>query len=338
MDNNKFTEEASLKSILSSFVDSYVNRDKSIKFSDWLADKLRQEIPDMAKEAGEKLAGDIIAAIAGYDKTLDELDHAVDEGQSREEWFAERLAETYADMPLDAVGEKLQQVENDFIASNIQLMWGIDKVQISEAGTADISSIEWNEYSVKDKAYDIGKQVVFAGLAVAANVVKDKMQDSETVDIAGIIKENLQDGLKNDPEEVKAVVAGAVKAAVIKEKVDIPDITIFDMAGVAVEGVEALYDVACGESTMTEAMDKIGRAGVAAGCRYCAGALKGWLWKKPFGPVLVDLLGGLFEHMNGPKFAENVYNVVHDAAVATWEGVKESVAEKIGYLENLLLN
>lgn len=338
MENNKFTEEISLKSILGSFIDSYAKRDKSIAFSAWLGDRLRQEMPDMSAETGEKLAGDIIEAIADYDKTLNELNHAVDAGQSKEEWFAERLAGTYDGMPLDVVGEKLQQIESDLTASNMRLMQEIGETQINRASVADADSIEWNEYSVKDKAYGIGKQVILSGMAVAASVVKDGMQDSETVDIADIVKETLQDGLKKDPEEVKAVVAGVVKVAAENNLVDIPDETIFDMAGVAVEGAEALYDVACGESTMMDAMDKIGRAGVVAGCRYCASVLKGFLATIPFGPLVASLLGGLLDHMKTPKFAENVYTVFHDSAVAAWKSAKEFVTEKIGYLKNMLFN
>lgn len=337
MDNSRLTEEVSMKNVLDGFMDSYAKRDKSMEFSDWLERKLQQEIPDMSEEASKRLVRDIIGAVSDYDKTLEELNAAIDAGQSKEEWFADRLADTYADMPMDAVGEKLQQFENNIAASNMQLMRGIDMSQTEEENSAEAGNTEWNEYSIKDKAYKIGKQVVLSGMAVAANVAKDKMQNDSTVEIGDISKGMLQDGVIQDPEEVKAVVAGAVKVAAEKGLVDIPDAAIGDMAGVAVEGAEALYDAACGECTMTEALDKIGRAGVAAGCRYCAGALKGFLLSKPFGPLLVDLFGGLLDHMESPKFTENVYTVVRDAAIATWEGMKKSVGRIFGSLKRVLL-
>lgn len=90
------------------------------------------------------------------------------------------------------------------------------------------------------------------------------------------------------------------------------------------------------KTTMTEALDKAGRAGVAVGCRCGAAVLKGKLLSVPFfGPPLVVLLGGLFDHMEGPKFAENVYHVVHDAAVATFEGIKETDKQTLYGLSNL---
>ena len=113
--------------------------------------------------------------------------------------------------------------------------------------------------------------------------------------------------------------------------------TICDMAGVAVEGTEALADVASGKSTMIEAMDRTGRAAVAAGCRYCSGALKGFIITSvPFGPLVVKLLGGLFEHMESPRFFNNVYTTVRDLAVATWEGAKSAAGEIVSIPLSLL--
>ena len=336
MDNDKFMGQTSLKGVLGSFIDSYVKREKSIEFSDWLESRLRQEMPDMPEEASKKLAGEIIGAVLDYDKTLEGLNAAVDAGQPKEEWLAEQLAGTYADMPMDAAGGKLQQIEGEISASNAQLMREIGNTQMDGGNAADTGNIEWNEYSVKDKAYQIGKQAVLSGMAVAANVVKSKVQGNGTCDLDDMVKEALQDALANNPEEVKATVAGAVKVAAEKGMVDIPDETIYDMAGVAVEGAGALFDAASGKSTMLDALEKIGRAGVAAVCRFGKNALKGVLSHIPaVGPMLVNLTGGLLDYMGTPKFAENAYAVVRGAAVAVWEGFKGVVNKGIGLFKEL---
>lgn len=334
MDKHEFVEELSMKDILDGFISSYAERDMNEEFVRWLEDKLRQEVPDMPNAASEKMAAEIIKAVEDYDETLDELNVAIDAGQSKEEWLVERLSDTYADVPFDAVGKRLQQIENDFAVSNMKLMQEINKAEGNAISVIDADPVEWNEYSVKNKVYEIGNQVILNGVAVAANVLKEKVQD-DAVDISGIVKETFQDGLIKDSEEVKVVVAGAIKVAAEKglENIlpkDTPMDVIGGLAGAAVEGAEALFDVANGESTMLDAMDKIGRANVAAGCRYLSGALKERLSEVPiFGPMLVDLAGGLLKHMDGPKFAENVYIVVRDAAVAMWEGVKESHTAKV---------
>lgn len=332
MEKREFTEKTSVEDILGSFVSSYAERDRSVEFSQWLGYRLRREIPDMSEETCKELADEIIGAVADYDRRRRELDAAIDDGQSKEEWFAGYLAKKCEDMPLDVAGERLQQIEDDLIISNMQLIQKIDEGQAEavEVSGADDDPVEWNEYSVKNKAYEIGNQIILTGIAAAANVLKEKEQRDEAVDISGIVVETFRDGLKNDSGEVRAVVAGAVRAAAEKGMADIvsqdtPTAVITDMAGVAVESAEALFDVVNGESTMTDAMDRMGRASVAAGCRYASDVLEGKVAKVPYvGPILVDLAGGLLEHMKAPKFTENVYNTVRDAAVATWEGVKKS--------------
>lgn len=341
MDNHEFEKETSLKDVLGSFIRSYTERDKGIEFSAWLENRLQQEIPDMSQGACEKLAGEIIEAVAGYNKTLNELNTAIDGGQSKEEWFAGRLSETYADMSLDIAGERLQQIENDLTVSNMQLIQEVDETQaeIGEVSVIEGNSIEWNEYSIKNKAYEIGNQVILTGITAAANVLKERVQSDEAVDIGSIVMDTLQDGLKNDSGEVKAVVAGAVKVAVEKGLTDIvsedtPTGIISDMAGAAVESAEALFDAASGESTVTEALDKIGRA-VTAGCCHCAcDVLKGCLSKVPrVGSALVVLAGGLFDRMKRPEFAENVYTTVRGVATSAWEGVKR-VGQGLKFLTN----
>lgn len=341
MDKSGFLEAQAVRDILNSFISSYAERDKSLEFSGWLEDKLRQEIPDMPKEISIKLANEIIEAVAGYDQTLHELNVAIEAGQSKEEFFAEHMAQSYADLPADVVGEKLQLIESGYTVSNLQLIQELDATQQEEIPAADADSVNWNEYSLKDKTYQIGKKVGLAGLAVAANAIKNNMQNSDHVSLRDAVSEELEDGLQTEPREVKAAVAGAVKIAAVKGLSDLlpsdtPTEYICDMAGAAVEGAEALFDAANGDITMTEALDKTGMAGVAAACRFNAGMLKGKLMAVPvFGPVLVNLLGGLLDHMEGPQYAENTYHVVRDAAIATWKGIKASGKRMIRCLANL---
>lgn len=330
-------EGTSLKDILGSFMDSYTERDGNGEFSDWLEGKLREEIPDLSEEAGEKLAGDIIEAVAAYDKTLSELKAAAENGQSREGWFADRLLENYAGMSPADTGRELLQIEENLAVSNSRLMQGISENQaeaVAEGGETAEFPVEWNEYSIRDKAREIGGQVALTGIAAAANVMKERAQNEDAADISGAVMETLQSGLIKDSSETKAVVAGAVEAAVkkgVKNIVpeDIADDDNIDLigniAGAAVEGAEAMVDVAAGESTMAEALDRIGRAAVASGGRMVSGALKTWLCSVPYvGPVLVDVAGGLLDHLHSPKFVQNAYKTIRDAAADAWEGVKNS--------------
>jgi hypothetical protein len=327
--NSRLSEETKLKEILERFIGSYVERDQSVDFADWLAQRLRQEMPGLASDASEKLSGEIIEGVKAYDQALSDLNAAIESGQSKEEWLAERTVEACSDMFNDSAGNSLNQVYNDLDATNIALMEEIEGTAEHSTTIEDVETVEWNEYSVKNKALDIGKQAVMSGLGVAAEAIKRNIERGEDVDVNEVIGQALQGGLKKAKGEVKAAVAGAIKAAAEKGLADLlpsdtPVETICDMAGATVESAEALLGAAMGEIPLTEALDKAGRANVAAGCRYAAGVLKGALVCIPyFGPIVAWLAEGLLEHMKSPKFVENVYTVVRNAAKATWEGMKE---------------
>lgn len=334
-------DERTLKSVVGSFMESYAQRDRETDFSVWLENRLRQEMPELPEGSEQKLVQDIVAAVADYDKMRAELDEAMGAGMSKEEWFAEQMSEGCAGMENDVVGKTLLQIEQGLTASDVQLMQEMDGTQQYKMEEADAEPIEWNQYSIKNELYEIGKKACFAGLAVAANAVRYREEaDGETA-IGDAVREALREDMVTAPHEVKAVVAGAVK--VVAEKrledtlpFDTPIEDISDMAGVAVEGAETMFDAASGKIGAAEAVDRIGRAGVVAACRIGKRALQGYLAEVSYiGPLLVDVLGGLLEHMESQAFYDNVYTVVHGAAVATWEGIKDFGRRSVQKLANI---
>ncbi len=330
MDHTEHTENTALRGVVGDFISSYAKRDTTVSFSSWLSERLCQELPDLTPEASTKLTAEIMAAVDSYDKTLQNLNSAIDAGQSREEWLTDQIVDAYEDMPPEAAGEALQHMEAELLASNMQLMGKIDPAQVSGLSITETEATDWNKYSLKAKAYDIGQQVNALMLSSAANAL-DQWAQGDEVDFNTAISDGIRSGMRSSPEEVKAMVAGAVHVSAERGLTDLlPPGTsievIGDLAGAAVEGAEALCDAANGNITLTEAMDRTGRAGVAACCRVGARSLRKKLNNLPGGPILTDLLGGLLDHMESPKFAKNVYTTVRDTAIATWEGVKNSKA------------
>lgn len=340
MENN-----VQFKDVLNSFIYSYSQRDQTVDFSQWLSDTIQKEIPNISDEASLSAVKSIINGISDYNKTLNELNSAIESGQSKEEWFAENLADAYENMSYNEAGERLSQMEYSYSTSNKELMRELGETQ-SEAADADIDSenIEWNRYSLKNASYEIGEQIAFNGIAVAALAVKNKVQGSETGYIRDAVDEAFQNGLLKDSSEVKAVVAGAVQVAAEKglENIlpfDTPIDTICDIAGAAVEGAEALLDAANGDITMTEALDKTGRAAVAAGCRIGKRALTGVVSKIPVvGLVIVNAFSEVLDHLETPQFVNDVYEIVRDTASLAWEGVKQTGRKIFGFIDNLLFS
>jgi hypothetical protein len=330
--------ENELKQIMGGFLNDYVERNKNESFSDWLADRLQQEMPDMHTD----VSGEIINAVADYDRALDSLNSTIESGQSKEEWLADQTALVYTAMPHSEVGSKLQQINSDLNKANASLVQIIEDVSTGAEAINNEEIIDWNEYSVKNKALDVGRQAIMSGVGAAANVIKHSMENNEINDVSAVIGQALQEGMSTAKGEVKAVVAGAIKTAAEKGLTEMMPAdtsveTICDFAGVAVETVDALIAVTAGDITMTEAMDKTGRASVAAVCRFSTAYLKGTLAAIPLvGPLVVVFAGGLLEHMGGNKFSSNVYTVVRDAAHATWKGIKQAGRNLFGFQKNTI--
>lgn len=332
MNNNKITEETTLHEILREFLDSYADRDGETNFPDWLGNKLKQEIPGISEQDAKTLTDDIIHSVAEYDKTLQEVKEAIAKGASKEEWLAENIVQNYADIPAAEAGEKLQQIEESLAVSNIQMMQEEQEV-ILETGTVEQIPEEWNEYKLKSKCHEIGRQLAYTAAGVAANVVKDRVENGEDSEVGDSIKEALQGGLIRDSSEMKVVVAGAVKVAAEKglEGV-VPKDTSVDvignMAGAAVESAEALCELACGESNVTDTVDKIGTAVIATGRCIAVDAVKRRLASVPkVGSVLSALTGILLDHLPVEKFDQDVWRTVRNTAKTVCDKIKNSTVK-----------
>lgn len=165
-----------MKSFLDQFIVSYLERDQSEDFSDWLSKRISQELPSLSAEESAKLTEDILAGIARYNQTLAEVNEAVASGQSKEEWLAEKITGSYAELSVDEAGKKLQQIDRAMTSSNAALMGESLAPQEAE------ETVEWNEYSLKAKARSIAEQAVVTGLAVSAEVVRQNSVGTEEPD------------------------------------------------------------------------------------------------------------------------------------------------------------
>jgi hypothetical protein len=110
--------------------------------------------------------------------------------------------------------------------------------------------------------------------------------------------------LKNDKSEVKAMIAGALEVVAVNQLDDklsnnTPVEVICDLVSSVAETAKVVVDIIDDNVTVLEAVDKIGRAGITAVCRSASTSLK------------------------------MMVGAIHDAAVATWEGIKENIGHKI---------
>jgi hypothetical protein len=336
-----------LKETMNNFIGDYAGRDRSVAFSVWLAERLQQEMPEMSADASEKLSREIIGAVADYDKALDDLNKAVESGVSKEEWFAEVVEESFGALPLSEVGEKLQQTEADFTLSNMQLMGEIEEVPASDVIVVNTEVTDWNEYSVKHKVMEVGKQAAFTGLGAVSKAMEQSLRNNESGDMGSAIGQALKDGIKASKVEIKATVAGALKSAAERMRDEMIDDdtsteTMCDVACAAVEGVGAIVGAAMGEISETEAIDQISKAGTVLSGRAVSRFIKDKVSSIPYiGGILAVVGEGLINAV-GEKISEKIYPTVRNAVAVTWNGIKQTARNFVSAVKNkarqLLLN
>lgn len=325
-----------MKRIFESFLTSYAERDQTVDFSDWLAEQLQQEMPNMTDVECECLSHEIIEGIAQYNQALDDVGNAMDEGQSKEEWMADQMAGAYANMPPDDAGDRLRQIYNEMLEAE-----SAARCEALDANAEHVAYVKgmledaayWNELSLKDEALNIGKQAVMSGMSAATNAIKINIANRGTGVSSNVTEAVLRGMAAAGAGELKAVMAGVVRAAESKlefnpfleaDGVDME--AICDLAGAAVEGAEALHDAATGKSSVLDAMDRVGRASVAALSR-CGVAALGKSVEKSFpiaGPLVCELTEMMLDVMRTPEFSDAVYELFVEATTVLWEGVKQT--------------
>lgn len=322
-----------LKNVLDDFLSAYAQRDRNMPFQDWLVDMLREKLPDLTVEAGRALVDGIASAVNGFNQKLREVDAAPASGLSKEGWLVEQLVKSRSALPSEEAGKQFLEMEDELIHSNTAVL-SMDGGQDTKIPDAVADPAGWNKDTLKKKAREIAEQVVLAGLGVAANAAKHKMDGDDSLKLRDAVGEALQNGLTNSLEEVKMLVAGAIRVAAENGAVagldkDTPIEVFVSIAGFVVEGGQAIFAAANGRIKPEEAVEKVCKAGIAA-CAYSVDILK-WHIQGQFpviGTVAVELLGGLFDHMKSPEFVDNVYAVFHDMAVATLDGMRRPTEQR----------
>jgi len=169
----------------------------------------------------------------------------------------------------------------------------------------------WNEYSTKDLAIGIGKQVGYAslqGAVIGAGMnIASKALNGEEIDGDEVIETAITSGADFG---VKTATAGALKVASEKGFLAIKGSgnTFSNIAFVAVENVKVMRKVATGELTVKEGIDTMQQttmscvAGIAASAKGTAigttiGSVLG-----PVGTAVESFVGGAVGYITGSKF------------------------------------
>lgn len=101
---------AELKPIVTDFVKGYVqNQDKTIK--EWLGQKLQENLPEKTSEEIQNITDDIIFSLEVTEKKQQSLEEAINNGRSKESWFASETQKAVSTMSQKETVEYLSNLD-----------------------------------------------------------------------------------------------------------------------------------------------------------------------------------------------------------------------------------
>ncbi|WP_066309603.1 hypothetical protein [Bacillus sp. FJAT-29814] len=217
----------------------------------------------------------------------------------------------------------------------------IKELQLTLQEKGILPKYDWNHYQIKDLSFNLAKNAGTAGIQAAVITTGFDLARKAAVGETINVDESIELALKTGTDAgIKAAAAAALKTASEKGILTVipqgtPAGIIANIACVGIENVKILGEIASGELTVNQGLDRMGRTttSMAYGLGWAAeGATVGAAvlsWIPVVGPFVGSVVGGTVGYMAGSKFGDRVYNTAKKVsntaktiATKTWEGVK----------------
>lgn len=130
MDNNKINSDNNIASILSldeaiklkdiqkSFMKSYINNKDTMTVPQWLVLELKNNLPEKTDFEIEEISNEIIETIIGNEEKKKSLELAIQDGRSKESWFASTLKKSTSNMTTGQTAEYLHGLDEAIKSAN----------------------------------------------------------------------------------------------------------------------------------------------------------------------------------------------------------------------------
>ena len=199
------------------FLKSYA-ASQEVPLAQWLAQELHKQLPEKSANEVEAISSEIISALQTAEEMKASQQKAIAIGRSKESWFASKVMQATADMPISKRAEYLQSLEEAIKSANeatykvIAAENGSSNSASASATGAKTEAAEKRQES--NSALNIGKQACHAGVQTAAATVgrdiAQKVLNGEEIDGDEVVKKAVDAGVG---EAVKVAVDGATKVA-----------------------------------------------------------------------------------------------------------------------------
>ncbi len=256
----------------------------------------------------------------------------------------------YNNQRLIVPAEQVEQVRKAFPGKTIEgYIGGTDKVnvksdlltkqqvkemQLEMQEKSILPSNDWNNFTNKELAKNLGKNVGVAGIQAAALAagftLAEKAINGEYIEPEEVVGTALKTGADAG---VKAATAGAMKVGAEKGIIKVipkgtPAGTIANIACVAIESVKIFGKVAKGEYTIAQGLDHIGRTttsmiyGLGWGAKGAVLGAAAFSWVPVVGPIVGGLAGSIVGYVAGTTFGQAAYNGVKRIGKTVAKGLK----------------
>jgi Phage-related protein len=115
-------EAKELQNLLKRFMQSYSTKGSDIEDKEWLKNQLQVELPHITNEEAERLSAEAIESIAEFDNNLASINQACSNGVSKEDWFANKVAEASTGVSVIDYGNYLKNIDTAITNANDQMI------------------------------------------------------------------------------------------------------------------------------------------------------------------------------------------------------------------------
>lgn len=115
-------EAEQVREIFKRFLKAYKESGEEQETFEWLENQLKQELPEKSDDEILELKESIIDAILEYDADLNSMRESIEQGSTKEKWFADRMEEGAKGVAVNTYGNYLNEINQTMDTANQQML------------------------------------------------------------------------------------------------------------------------------------------------------------------------------------------------------------------------
>ncbi|MCI9005773.1 MAG: hypothetical protein HFH39_11190 [Lachnospiraceae bacterium] len=121
-------EAAEVREIFKRFVKAYKESGEEQERFEWLERQLQEELPGKTKKEILKMKTEIVGSIKEYDKDLRSLSESMEQGGTKERWFADRIGDAAKGMAVNEYGGYLNEIHRTLEQANKEMVEAVTRL------------------------------------------------------------------------------------------------------------------------------------------------------------------------------------------------------------------